>query len=178
MFRLFNAITTMRQQYMLLIFFLAFCVQSACAQNDTVITKQMADSSIITPVPVIKDTVPKIAPADTSKKRSPAGTAALLSAIFPGAGQVYNKKYWKLPLVYGTFGYMGYWAGRYQQGYKKYKIQLFYNIENKLGENGKNPESDLTTGYLRTVVDKFRRERDFMIIIPAFVPPNERRMAM
>ena len=108
MFRLFNAITTMRQQYMLLIFFLAFCVQSACAQNDTVITKQMTDSSIITPVPVIKDTVPKTAPADTSKKRSPAGTAALLSAIFPGAGQVYNKKYWKLPLVYGALAFPTY----------------------------------------------------------------------
>jgi hypothetical protein len=91
--------------------------------------------------------------------------ALLFSALVPGLGQIYNKKYWKLPLVYGAFGYMGYWAGRYQKGYKTYKIQLFYNIENKLGENGKNPESELTTGYLRTVVDRFRRERDFMIIV-------------
>ena len=91
--------------------------------------------------------------------------ALLYAAIVPGLGQIYNKKYWKLPLVYGAFGYMGYWAGRYQEGYKKYKVQLFYNIENGLGENALNPESGFSTSYLRTVVDRFRRERDFMIIL-------------
>jgi hypothetical protein len=91
--------------------------------------------------------------------------ALLLAAILPGAGQVYTKKYWKLPLVYGGLGYVGYWAGQYQKGYKKYKNQLFTNIENNLGENGQNPDSGLTTSFLRTTVDRYRRERDFMIII-------------
>lgn len=91
--------------------------------------------------------------------------ALLLAAIAPGTGQIYTKKYWKLPLVYGGFGYIGYWTGKYQQGYKKYKLQLFDNIEQKLGENGVNAESGLTTSYLRTIVDRYRRERDFMIIL-------------
>jgi Family of unknown function (DUF5683) len=30
--------------------------------------------------------------------------AALFSAIIPGAGQVYNKRWWKLPIVYGALG--------------------------------------------------------------------------
>jgi hypothetical protein len=30
--------------------------------------------------------------------------AAFYSAILPGLGQVYNKKYWKVPLVYGAIG--------------------------------------------------------------------------
>lgn len=30
--------------------------------------------------------------------------AALLSLVLPGAGQVYNKRWWKLPLVYGALG--------------------------------------------------------------------------
>ena len=30
--------------------------------------------------------------------------AAFLSAIFPGAGQIYNKRYWKAPIVWGAIG--------------------------------------------------------------------------
>ena len=34
--------------------------------------------------------------------------ATMFSAAFPGLGQVYNRKYWKIPLVYAGFGGVGY----------------------------------------------------------------------
>jgi hypothetical protein len=43
--------------------------------------------------------------------------ALLYAAIIPGMGQIYNKKYWKLPLVYGGFIAIGYAINFYQEGY-------------------------------------------------------------
>ncbi len=92
--------------------------------------------------------------------------AILYAAVLPGLGQVYNKKYWKLPLVYGGFYAIGYYINRYNDLFTEYKGYLFYNLENNLrGDNDENPTIDLTTGQLRTIVDKARRERDFMIIL-------------
>jgi hypothetical protein len=48
--------------------------------------------------------------------------AVIYSAIFPGLGQIYNRKYWKLPIVYGGFlgcVYAITWNGNQYNGYKK-----------------------------------------------------------
>ncbi|KAA6303462.1 MAG: hypothetical protein EZS26_000013 [Candidatus Ordinivivax streblomastigis] len=62
---------------------------------------------------------------------SPNPTRAILySAIFPGLGQMYNRKYWKLPIVYGGFlgcAYAISWNGSTYNGYKQayHDIQLY-----------------------------------------------------
>lgn len=99
-----------------------------------------------------------------AKRYSPR-KAILYAAILPGLGQAYNKKYWKLPLVYGGFYALGYAINYYNGLYTEYKGHLYNNIEAGLGENDENPEVKLNTGQLRIIVDKARRERDFMIIL-------------
>lgn len=47
--------------------------------------------------------------------------AVWLGAIFPGAGQIYNKSYWKLPIVYGAFMGCGYAISMMQNRYSDYK---------------------------------------------------------
>lgn len=65
-------------------------------------------------------------PQDTSsasavvRKHSPS-LAILYSAVCPGLGQVYNKKYWKLPIIYGAGGGFAYFVGYNQLKYKKFR---------------------------------------------------------
>jgi len=50
--------------------------------------------------------------------------ALLLTAVVPGLGQIYNKKYWKLPIVYGSVGSMVYLIIRNNNAYNRYKTAL------------------------------------------------------
>ena len=43
-------------------------------------------------------------------------------AIIPGGGQIYNKKYWKLPIVYGLVGGLGYWIVYQQRYYSNFRF--------------------------------------------------------
>lgn len=92
--------------------------------------------------------------------------AILFAAVLPGMGQVYNNKYWKLPLVYGGFIGFGYGVNFYQSGYKEFKGALFDLLES--GESSIIVRgSEWTEQPLRTVVDRYRRERDFFMILMA-----------
>ena len=122
------------------------------------------DSLIVERDTIFQNEPDTVAIKSLAKRYSPR-KAILYAAIMPGLGQVYNKKYWKLPLVYGGFYAIGYYINAYNKLYTEYKGYLFENIEAGRGENVENPTINRTTGQLRTIVDKTRRERDLMIIL-------------
>lgn len=58
------------------------------------------------------------------KKDYPSPKKAVLLAIVPGMGQIYTKKYWKLPLVYGALGGVIYSIGYNSRNYEKAVLSL------------------------------------------------------
>lgn len=59
--------------------------------------------------------------------------AVWLGAIVPGLGQIYNRSYWKVPIVYG--GFMGCiyaitWTNSQYVGYKDAYRDIYYDIQN------------------------------------------------
>ncbi|MBX2921267.1 MAG: hypothetical protein KF746_03670 [Chitinophagaceae bacterium] len=94
-------------KHSLLIFFLLVLPFLLVAQADSL--KQVAVDAVNRHIKAEKSDTPVVKVKDTdTTKWSPGKRAAVYSAIFPGAGQVYNKKYWKLPLVYGALAFPTY----------------------------------------------------------------------
>ncbi len=108
----------------------------------------------------------------TTKQINHPKIAASRSAIFPGLGQIYNKKYWKLPLVYGGLGVTGYIFFDNIKTYKEYKFAYAARISaqapmpDSTGYNQlKNIYKILSPGSIRTARDEFRRYIDYSVLV-------------
>jgi len=84
-------------------------------QDSSVFAKDSGKSAFDTTKPLIPaDSIPKVATTlskadrvDSIMKHHSPRVAALRSALIPGWGQIYNRKYWKLPIIYGALGISG-----------------------------------------------------------------------
>ena len=65
----------------------------------------------------------------TSKKRHSPVAASLLSTVVPGLGQVYNKKYWKVPVVYCGLLTAGYFLKTNKDAYLEYKKAYIAEVD-------------------------------------------------
>ncbi len=93
--------------------------------------------------------------------------ALFFAAVLPGAGQIYNKKYWKVPLVYGGFLGLLSVVKFYSDAEIKYKGELYYMINNPTLQY--YPGTLRTTESLRRTVDLARRQRDYFIVFTGFL---------
>lgn len=87
--------------------------------------------------------------------------ATTLSTICPGAGQLYNKSYWKVPIVVGAFATMGYVIDWNARGYKRYRTAYNQVVNGQPDEF----EGRYSADYLKNMKDNFRRNRDLCIIL-------------
>lgn len=162
----------MPKRYVLLILFLVSLAPIAGAQTDSTLIQKAPNVQPGKLGGVTSDSLTKIAAtADTAKKRSPAGTAALLSAILPGAGQVYNKKYWKVPLVYGALAIPAYTFADNLRWFKKtrFAFNIAFNKDTaRYDEVDPKLQYMVKNGYttsLQNYRDDFRRNVDYSALV-------------
>jgi len=110
----------------------------------------------------------KIYPLDTLYVSHSPAKAAIMSAVIPGLGQVYNRKYWKVPIVYLAIGISVERFIKYQNLYNKYRRAYI-----DLKDNDPYTNFHLTLGVLTSqpleqpitkAKEQFRTWRDYAIL--------------
>lgn len=131
-------------------------------------TAQVAsDSSTVagaqtTPASHMADTIPAV---KTHKFQPNPKKAGLYSALLPGMGQLYNRQYWKLPVVYVGVGAAGYFFFKNLNDYQSYRKAYIGRINNN------NPTDQYVGIYsqdqLRQLQDDANKYLDLTILLSA-----------
>ena len=113
-------------------------VATGATQKDSVVTSKKKEKTT---------TEPKIRKPDPS-------TATWFGLVFPGGGQIYNRKFWKLPIVYGGFVGCLYAYSWNVQMYKDYR-QAYLDIMDS------DPNTDSYKDFFRPGYD-FEANREYL----------------
>lgn len=95
---------------------------------------------------------------------------ASLWAIIPGGGQIYNRKYWKLPIVYAGFAVIGYFVASNRNLYIQYNDAYICssNADSDTSFTCTDPLTDYySTSDLQQYKDYYRRNTELSIIVGA-----------
>src|SRR5690606_20047896 len=106
-------------------------------------------------------------PVSIVKKRIPfqplPKKAGLYSAILPGAGQVYNRQYWKVPIVYAGLGAAGYFFFDNLKQYQRYRRAYILRLYTPPVVE----EEQYTVDDLRSLQNGFRQYLDITVLLAA-----------
>ncbi|MEJ7691454.1 DUF5683 domain-containing protein [Daejeonella sp.] len=147
----------MTHKLLSLIVFLCLLTQiKAYSQNSDTIPKKKRAKQEVALNGVVKDS------ARLAIEAMP-GIAARRSAMLPGLGQIYNKRWWKVPLVYGGFVGIGLVYEFNQRQYKIFLTEAQYRQEDP---SKANPawKGVYTDEGIIGVKDDYRRTRDLSIL--------------
>ncbi|HPS62344.1 MAG TPA: DUF5683 domain-containing protein [Bacteroidales bacterium] len=123
-------------------------------------------------VPVVKtyaltvspDTIRVEQPDSVREKEHSPTRATILSACVPGLGQIYNRKYWKVPVVYAGFGVLTYFIYTNADYYISFKCAYIESsLGNKYGSYA-NLVQRYTADQLLSAREYYRRNLEVSII--------------
>lgn len=88
--------------------------------------------------------------------------ATIMSAVLPGLGQVYNKKIWKVPIIYAGVAVTGYFLNDNLKNIDKYKEMYLAKLNN-------DPSVPYSLQQLDRVIDQYKQWRDLSYITFAII---------
>ena len=155
------------RRFLWMVILMGACLPALCQKKgDSVVIK---NGVIVPDSQLNKKAV--LPPKDSTKRVWIPRTAAIRSAILPGLGQIYNRKYWKLPIVYGALGTTALVFRYNLKGYNR--IRFAYNaLVNKDTAKYKDVSADLkpyitynAQGDLKLLRNEFRKNIDYSVLV-------------
>lgn len=163
-------------------------LQLAAAQKDSLLTDslnrrnqlklQLLEAPVDTAILTTKtDSIQKNIPQPKKRFIPDSNRSVWLALVFPGGGQIYNRKYWKLPIVYGGFVGCTYalsWNNKMYKDYSQAYLDIMDDDPNTKSYEDFLPMNSSIAGQeerfkeiFRKRKDAYRRQRDLSIF--AFV---------
>ena len=159
-------------------------IQLATAKKDSLLTDslnrrnqlelQLLEAPIDTAILVTKtDSIQKNIPQPKKRFIPDSNRSVWLALVFPGGGQIYNRKYWKLPIVYGGFVGCTYalsWNNKMYKDYSQAYLDIMDDDPNTKSYEDFLPMNSSIAGQeerfkeiFRKRKDAYRRQRDLSI---------------
>jgi hypothetical protein len=169
-------------KYLLVIWLMAGCSLAAMAQSPDTTSKHIKNKDTLISTKQDTDVVRSYLHPNTPKKKKDKvyhpdtlhnpHTAVMRSLFIPGWGQAYNHRWWKVPIVYGTLGLIG-WAYVFNANYYREFLALteyrYHGIEPKVGDKYYNEyqaykAANVPDQSIYDAKDGYRRNRDLSIL--------------
>ena len=125
------------------------------AQNDSVVYRQ--EGQVVTSTE-----------QQTAVKEHSANRALILSAILPGAGQVYNRQAWKIPIIYAALGGMVYYSYYNYTQMRSYKDEYLYRV-NHFDNPSDADMANIPTSNIYNLYETYNKSFQLSIIITVAV---------
>lgn len=139
-----------------------FCFSVFAQEKKTKKKRKLAKEIVVDSIIEIRDPINPLSPAK----------AAFYSAILPGLGQAYNKKYWKIPIVYAGIGTGVYFyinnnneLNRYRDAYKR-RLAGFTDDEFYFDSNGDQLSTPrVSTERLLDAQEFYRKNKEISLLV-------------
>jgi hypothetical protein len=145
-------------------------IRGATVQDSLMLEEQQpiyhfieSETTTVQPKEIIPADIQKVKKA---KKHSPT-KAAMLSATLPGLGQIYNRKYWKVPIVYIGIGAVVYFVNFNNTEYQNWRKAYIYRVDGNPNTIDEYP--NYSTDVLERAMNYYRRNLEISYIAGGLV---------